>query len=69
MRTLIFIDTNIFLDFYRQRGPQDSLSILAHIDEHHESIITSSQVEMEFKTNRPAAILAARGESRSSTFM
>lgn len=59
MARLIFIDTNIFLDFYRVTGRQEGLSILGHIDDHHERIITTTQVEMEFKKNRPGVILSA----------
>ena len=54
--TLLFIDTNIFLDFYRQVGRESNLSILKHIGPHHDRIITTRQVEMEFKTNRPRVI-------------
>lgn len=54
---LIFIDTNIFLDFYRIRRSDVSLDYLKSIDEHHEIIITGSQVEMEYKKNRQKVIL------------
>ena len=54
--TLLFIDTNIFLDFYRQVGWESDLSILKHIGQHHDRIITTRQVEMEFKKNRPRVI-------------
>ena len=54
--TLLFIDTNIFLDFYRQVGRESNLSILKHIGPHHDCIITTRQVEMEFKKNRPRVI-------------
>lgn len=57
MDKLIFIDTNIFLDFYRVRGGETALSLLNHIDVHHDKIITSSQVEMEYKKNRQRVIL------------
>lgn len=53
---LIFIDTNIFLDFYRSRGDAN-LALLKRIDEHHKNIVTTSQVEMEFKKNRQKVIL------------
>jgi hypothetical protein len=56
MAFLIFIDTNIFLDFYRAAGREGSLSILEHVDKNHERFITSFQVEMEFKTNRQRVI-------------
>ena len=54
--TLLFIDTNIFLDFYRQVGRESNLSILKHIGRHQDRIITTRQVEMEFKKNRPRVI-------------
>ena len=54
--TLLFIDTNIFLDFYRQVGRESNLSILKHLGQHHDRIITTRQVEMEFKKNRPRVI-------------
>lgn len=47
--TLLFIDTNILLDFYRQVGRESNLSILKHLRPHHDRIITTRQVEMEFK--------------------
>ncbi|TCK64039.1 hypothetical protein DFQ05_2732 [Winogradskyella wandonensis] len=54
---LIFIDTNIFLDFYRIRKSNVSLKYLEQIEKHLDLIITSSQVEMEYKKNRQAVIL------------
>jgi len=57
MGTLIFVDTNILLDFYRVIGRQGSLGILERIDENHDRLFTTSQVEMEFKKNRPSVIL------------
>jgi predicted nucleic acid-binding protein len=56
MKKLIFIDTNIFLDFYRFRNSDISLKYLDLIDKHHEVIITSSQVEMEYKKHRAKEI-------------
>jgi hypothetical protein len=57
MNYLVFVDTNIFLDFYKVRGRESGLSILQHLDAHHDRIITTSQVEMEFKKNRQRVIL------------
>ena len=54
---LIFIDTNIFLDFYRIRKSDASLKYLEKIEKHVDLIITTSQVEMEFKKNRQRVIL------------
>uniref|UniRef100_UPI0037C189A2 PIN domain-containing protein n=1 Tax=Flavobacterium sp. TaxID=239 RepID=UPI0037C189A2 len=53
----IFIDTNIFLDFYRIRRTDISLKYLDEIVKHKDIIITSSQIEMEYKKNRQVAIL------------
>ena len=52
---LLFIDTNIFLDFYRVRNDA-GISLLSRIDKLHASIITTCQVEMEFKKNRQRVI-------------
>lgn len=62
---LIFIDTNIFLDFYRIRKSDISLKYLNKIEKHKEIIITSSQVEMEFKKNRQSAILESISELKN----
>jgi predicted nucleic acid-binding protein len=52
MDKLIFIDTNVFLDFYRIRNSDISLKYLDLIDKNHDKIIISDQVEMEFKKHR-----------------
>ncbi|MBO6184189.1 MAG: DUF4935 domain-containing protein [Chryseobacterium sp.] len=49
---LIFIDTNIFLDFYRMPSEKVSIQILDKIIEHKDIIISTTQLEMEFKNNR-----------------
>jgi hypothetical protein len=59
VKTLLFIDTNILLDFYRVRGKEASIGFLKHIDQNHDRIITTHQVEMEFKKNRQRVILEA----------
>ena len=59
---LIFIDTNIFLDFYRIRKSDVSLKYLEEIEKHSDLIITTSQVEMEFKKNRQSVILESISE-------
>jgi len=60
MEALLFIDTNILLDFYRVRH-EAGLGLLKHIDDHQDRIITTAQVEMEFKNNRQRAILESYG--------
>lgn len=54
-RWLVFIDTNIFLDFYRQGG-ESAARQLAALDRHKGAIITSEQVRMEFFKNRQKVI-------------
>jgi predicted nucleic acid-binding protein len=67
MDTLIFIDTNIFLDFYRFRS-EAGLGMLKHIDSNHDRIITSAQVEMEYKKNRQRVILESYRQLRIPDF-
>ncbi len=53
---LIFIDTNIFLDFYRIQNANTSLKYIEEILKHLDKIIVTSQVEMEYKKNRQKVI-------------
>jgi predicted nucleic acid-binding protein len=64
MDALLFIDTNILLDFYRIRKTNISMKYLEEIEKHKELIITNSQVEMEFKKNRQSVILESLAEVR-----
>jgi predicted nucleic acid-binding protein len=64
MDALVFIDTNIFLDFYRIRKTNVSMKYLEEIEKHKELIIINSQVEMEFKKNRQSVILESLAEVR-----
>lgn len=59
---LIFIDTNILLDFYRIRKSDISLKYLEEIEKHKELLILTNQVEMEFRKNRQKVILEALTE-------
>jgi hypothetical protein len=59
MDALIFVDTNIFLDFYRVRSGGGGLELLDLIEAHKDILITGSQVEMEYKKNRQRVILEA----------
>jgi len=54
---LIFVDTNILLDFYRVRAGDATLELLDLIDRNPGLFITNRIVEMEFKKHRQAAIL------------
>lgn len=55
-RTLLFIDTNILLDFYRARD-KTGIQLLKRAEKLSDRLIVTYQVEMEFKKNRQAAIL------------
>lgn len=59
---LLFIDTNIFLDFYRERKTEISTKFLRQIEERQDSMILGSQVEMEYKKNRQIVILESLGK-------
>ena len=64
MKKLLFIDTNIYLDFYRIRN-EVKTSFLEHIEAIKDSLIVTDQVEMEFKKNRQSAILDGMKELKS----
>lgn len=60
LNTLIFVDTNIFLDLYRSgTGGDANLALLKHLDANHEKLIVTDQVEMEFKRNRQHIVKGA----------
>ena len=54
---LIFVDTNILLDFYRIRQSDISLEYLKRLEDCKNRLIIGSQIEMEYKKNRQRAIL------------
>jgi len=54
---LIFVDTNILLDFYRIRQSDISLEYLKRLEDCKDRLILGSQIEMEYKKNRQRAIL------------
>ena len=53
---LIFIDANIFLDFYRLSN-NIQLKFLKLIDQNKGNIILTSQIMMEYKKDRRSEIL------------
>ncbi|WP_225309270.1 PIN domain-containing protein [Hypericibacter adhaerens] len=53
---LLFVDTNIWLDFYRARSDA-GLALLKHLEAIADRIIVTHQLEMEFKKNRQRAIV------------
>ncbi len=54
---LLFIDTNIWLDFYRMEASEGTLEALALIAHARDRIISTSQVQMEFMKNRQKTLL------------
>jgi hypothetical protein len=54
---LLFVDTNVLLDFYRIRNSDISLEYLKQLETCKDRLIISSQVEMEYKKNRQEAII------------
>lgn len=65
MSKLLFIDTNIYLDFYRIRN-EAKASFLEHLEAIKDSLIVTEQVEMEFKKNRQSAILDGMTQLKAS---
>src|SRR5712692_3409772 len=64
MEYLVFVDTNILLDFYRSKN-EASCRLLNHLNNLHDCLITTYQVEMEFKKNRQAVILESYNALKS----
>lgn len=56
---LLFIDTNIWLDFYRLEASEKMLGALELIGHAHDRIISTDQVQMEFMKNRQNVLLLA----------
>ncbi len=61
IQKLLFVDANIWLDFYRART-EAALSLLDHLEAISGQIIVTYQLEMEFKKNRQVAILEGMQE-------
>lgn len=55
MKRLLFVDTNVWLDFYRTRTDA-GLSLLQHLDKIKTQIIVTYILEMEFKKHRHSVI-------------
>ncbi|MCC0178385.1 DUF4935 domain-containing protein [Waterburya agarophytonicola K14] len=54
---LLFVNTNILLDFYRIRKSDISMKYLQALTACKERLIIGSQVEMEYKKNRQKVII------------
>ena len=61
---LLFIDTNIWLDFYRARN-ETSLKLLERAEALSDQLIVTYQLESEFKRNRQTAILEGMQELKA----
>ncbi len=59
---LLFIDTNILLDFYRERKSDVSMKFLVQLEAIKDRLILGSQIEMEYKKNRQIVILESLGK-------
>lgn len=55
--TLLFVDTNVLLDFYRIRKTDISLKYLEQLEACKDRLIIGSQLEMEYKKNRQRVIV------------
>lgn len=54
---LLFVDTNVLLDFYRIRNTDISTKYLEQLEACKERLILGSQIEMEYKKNRQTVII------------
>ena len=66
MTKLLFVDTNIYLDFYRIRTDVNT-DFLGHMEAIKDRLIVTDQVEMEYKKNRQKAILEGMNELKPPT--
>jgi PIN domain len=57
MDALLFVDTNILLDFYRIRKSDISMKYLEQLEVYKDRLIIGSQIEMEYKKNRQKVIV------------
>ena len=55
-KTLLFVDTNIWLDFYRVQGGA-GLRLLKSLEAIKDKVIVTYQIESEFKTNRQKVLI------------
>ena len=57
--TIMFVDTNVLLDFYRIKKSDVSTKYLEQLEACKDRLILGSQVEMEYKKNRQRVIVEA----------
>jgi hypothetical protein len=63
---LLFIDTNIWLDFYRARN-ETGLQLLSRVEKIADKLVITYQLESEFKKNRQAAIYEGMKQLKEPT--
>jgi hypothetical protein len=66
IQKLLFVDTNIWLDFYRARN-EINLEFLQELEKIEAKIIVTYQLETEFKKNRQSAILEGFRDLKAPT--
>ncbi|WP_422837750.1 PIN domain-containing protein [Aquabacterium sp.] len=66
IQKLLFVDTNIWLDFYRART-EAGLALLEHLEKVSDKLIVHYQLEMEYKRNRQSAIIEGMQELKPPT--
>jgi hypothetical protein len=64
LQKLLFVDTNIWLDFYRSRN-ETGLALLRHVENVADRLIVTYQLESEFKKNRQVAIVEGLQELKA----
>lgn len=62
---LLFVDTNVLLDFYRIRNTDISIRYLEQLEACKDRLIIGSQIEMEYKKNRQAVIIESLEKFRT----
>jgi len=63
-KVYVFVDTNIFLDFYRDSS-EATLSLLERLKPVRDRVICTYQVEMEFMKNRQRVLVDSLGKMKS----
>lgn len=66
IQKLLFVDTNIWLDFYRARN-EINLELLKQLEKISDRIIVTYQLESEFKKNRQSVMQDAMRDLKSPT--
>ncbi len=68
MDTVLFIDANIWLDFYRIRKDAQK-SLLQHLESQSDLIVTTNQIEMEYKKHRQLEMVGSIKEMKPPSKM